>query len=214
MGKNNNEFFGVDEKYIPRSENNDKEYIKNDEKNIYEPENVNVEYTKKDKKKFNVFLIILLVLLPVIICIITVVVISTMGVSIMKINFKNDDIKEIAEIQSNLHGIRDKIEVASEIHSSAKDAISESVIQMQKQEVEMFNAQFIYYKGEQKGSSIKSLYQAVIANNQIYQNDDEKEVKIKGITDISEVETKETYNVDFNYNSAGYINEIVITETE
>lgn len=212
--ENNNDFFGVDEKYIPKSENNDKEYIKNDEKNIYESENVNVEYTKKDKKKFNVFLIILLVLLPVIICIITVIVISTMGVSIMKLNFKNDDIKEIAEVQSNLHGIRDNIEVASEIHSSAKDAINESLIQMQNQENEMFNAQFIYYKGEQKGSSIKALYQAVIANNQTYQNDDEKEVKIKGITDISEVESKKTYNVDFNYNSVGYINEIVITEAE
>lgn len=208
--ENNNDFFGVDEKYIPKSENNDKEYIKNDEKNIYESENVNVEYTKKDKKKFNVFLIILLVLLPVIICIITVIVISTMGVSIMKLNFKNDDIKEIAEVQSNLHGIRDNIEVASEIHSSAKDAINESLIQMQNQENEMFNSQFTAYEGEQRGSSVKALINAVTTSNSIQ----DRIVELKGITDIENVTGQLKYNIKMNYDSAGYINEIVITEAE
>lgn len=208
--ENNNDFFGVDEKYIPKSENNDKEYIKNDEKNIYESENVNVEYTKKDKKKFNVFLIILLVLLPVIICIITVIVISTMGVSIMKLNFKNDDIKEIAEVQSNLHGIRDNIEVASEIHSSTKDAINESLIQMQNKENEMFNSQFTAYEGEQRGSSVKALINAVTTSNSIQ----DRIVELKGITDIENVTGQLKYNIKMNYDSAGYINEIVITEAE
>lgn len=208
--ENNNDFFGVDEKYIPKAENNDKEYIKKDKKNIYEPENVNVEYTKKDKKKFNVFLIILLVLLPVIICIITVIVISTMGVSIMKLNFKNDDIKEIAEVQSNLHGIRDNIEVASEIHSSAKDAINESLIQMQNQENEMFNSQFTAYEGEISGANVKALVYAVTTSNSIQ----DRTIELKGITDTKNVVASKRYNAKINYDSEGYVNEIVITEAE
>jgi len=189
---NNNEFFGVDEKYIPESEN------------------VNVEYTKKDKKKFNVFLIILLVSLPVVI----IMAMYIMRLSMIKLRYNNDTIQETLEAKSDLHNVKEQIQIASEIHKSSLDVMEEASNQMKNTQISMFNAQFDEYLGIQKGSSTKALYQVVIANNQTYQNDTAKQVKVKGIKDISEVESKKTYNVDFNYNSAGYINEIVITEAE
>lgn len=197
--ENNNEFFGVDEKYIPKSENNDKEYIKNDEKNIYEPENVNVEYTKKDKKKFNAVLILLLVGIPIIIfIIILIIMISIIGKNVSK------EVVEIPKATSRLHqDLRD-------IYESSSDVVEDAAEKISVQEKEMFNSKFTAYEGIQRGGNVKALITAVTASNSV----GVRQVSLKGVTAITDVISQTNYNVIINYDSEGCVNEIVIKEAE
>ena len=194
MEKNNNEFFGADEKFIPNSPNN------------YQG------YAPKEKKKFNILLVLLLVGIPVIIfMIILVIMISMMGKNMQNNKNISKEILEIGRATSDLHQDISQMQVAKDIYESSSDALDDATKEVEVQAKEMFNMKFTGYEGKgQRASAVKALITMVISSN----SDNSTQVELKGITDISEVESKKTYNVDFNYNSVGYINEIVITEAE
>lgn len=110
------------------------------------------------------------------------------------------------------------IAVGMLVYSQSRSVIDTGVAQMSSTEISMFNAQFNEYSGKQKGSSVKALLQAIIANNQTYSDDTAKQVKVKSTaTDatltetpdqsnisnlISSIKPSTTYKVTFTYTSS------------
>lgn len=116
------------------------------------------------------------------------------------------------------------IAVGMLVYSQSRSVIDTGVAQMSSTEISMFNAQFNEYSGKQKGSSVKALLQAVVANNETYSDDTAKQVKVnasginasanntvdQGIISntISSTKPSTTYTVTF-----GYTNSIITSVT-
>lgn len=111
------------------------------------------------------------------------------------------------------------IAVGMLVYSQSRSVIDTGVAQMSSTEISMFNAQFNEYSGKQKGSSVKALLQAVIANNETYSSDEAKQVKVNassiitGTTPntvdqatisnvITQVKPSTTYTVTFGYTNS------------
>lgn len=110
---------------------------------------------------------------------------------------------------------------------------SQSVINnnaMSQVEVTQFNTQFTQYEGKQRGSTVKSLYQAVLANN-VSQDSEDRQVKIEcAITgnlekkatslpgNMALIKTGSSYDVSIAYGSGkgntGLVDIITITEAK
>jgi len=69
-----------------------------------------------------------------------------------------------------------------------------------------FNMMFEAYGGTQKGTAVKSLVDLVLSNNE----EDSHYIKID--VDISDIDTSAEYNIEFEYDDDGYINEVIIEE--
>lgn len=104
------------------------------------------------------------------------------------------------------------------IYNQAYKAIEEN--DFSQQEIESFNAKFEQYAGEQIGTTVRSLLQAVLANN-ISQDSVDYRIQITGditmdvdATGIpsNSVETGATYQVELIYGEEGKIIEIQITK--
>ena len=104
------------------------------------------------------------------------------------------------------------------ISSQIEEGIDET--DLSQQEIEAFNASFEQYAGEQRGTIVRSLLQAVLANN-ISQDSVDNRIQISGditmdVNDTdapsSSVETGATYQVELIYDEEGKITEIQITE--
>ena len=91
-------------------------------------------------------------------------------------------------------------------------------------EMQQFNQQFIQYEGEQRGVTIRSLLQAVLANNSSADSD-ERKVTVTGDFDIAiddtdistelrKVQTGSTYTVACSYREDGLVDEIEILPTQ
>lgn len=89
--------------------------------------------------------------------------------------------------------------------SYAEDNLVDSMSNLAKQ---TFNNKFTKYEGQQRGSIIKSLYQEVQSNNA----NSEVDKKVKININADEIETNSTYKVGFNYDSDGYLNEVIVTK--
>ena len=118
------------------------------------------------------------------------------------------------------------------IYSKSTGIVDTAASTMNTQEVQMFNSQFTAYEGEQDVSSVKSLIQAIIANNATHEGDTNKVVKIiltnkggvsgstwSGSTPseisnyiIQKLNSGSTYKVTFEYESNGYVDEVNLTE--
>ena len=106
------------------------------------------------------------------------------------------------------------------VYSQSRSVIDTGVAQMSSTEISMFNAQFNEYSGSQKGSSVRALLQAIIANNQTYSDDEAKQVKVTtvnypaaGSTNskadqdtiskvISNTKPSTTYTIEFSYTNS------------
>lgn len=119
------------------------------------------------------------------------------------------------------------------IYSRAQDTINNSG--MSQTEVQAFNEKFVKYSGDQRGSSIRSLVQEVIASNGDSENQDaSRQIAVDGtvtvtrvdnsnsgssgtdnkmnVTGLNNVKNTKTYAVTFDYAKDGHINTIHITE--
>ena len=88
-------------------------------------------------------------------------------------------------------------------------------------EMQQFHQKFTQYEGEQRGVTIRSLFQAVLANNSSADSE-ERKVSVTGsfdiptsATDISEelkkVQTGSTYTVSCTYGEDGLVETIDVT---
>jgi predicted nucleic acid-binding Zn ribbon protein len=71
-----------------------------------------------------------------------------------------------------------------------------------------FNSQFLAYEGTRKGSKLRSLFNVIAASNA---TDEEHQVSCN-LTNIGEIKVEETYTIECEYDSDGYINSIIIVE--
>ncbi len=106
------------------------------------------------------------------------------------------------------------------VYNQASGVINSNA--MDEVEVQQFNQKFVQYEGDQKGTTIRSLLQAVLANN-TSQDSDERRVEVdgdftvdKGDTNISaqlqDIETGSTYSVQCDYNEDGIVETITIEQ--
>ena len=79
--------------------------------------------------------------------------------------------------------------------------------QISSQAIETFNSRFSVYEGEQRGTTVKQLISTIKASN----STDSKHV-ISCEYDIEDVDSRGTYNVSFEKDSEGYINEVIVEE--
>ena len=114
------------------------------------------------------------------------------------------------------------------IYSKSTGIVDTAASTMNTQEVQMFNSQFTAYEGEQDVSSVKSLIQAIIANNATHEGDTNKVVTSTIITPtnttgghtpelisqnvIKNLKSGSKYKVTFDYNENGYIRIIYLKE--
>lgn len=120
------------------------------------------------------------------------------------------------------------------IYSKSTGVIDTAASSMNSYEIQMFNSQFTAYEGEQKNGSVKSLIQAIAANNATYKGNSNKIVQIimtnKSESDsrlstfsattseqisnniIQNLKTTSIYKVTFEYGTSGYISIVDLTE--
>lgn len=104
------------------------------------------------------------------------------------------------------------------IISSFNNTINDTTNNMEGLEVQSFNSQFENYEGEQQGSSIRTLIQAVIKSNALSDN----KVSINGrdqeaqlTSFIDQVQPTNSYNIAISKDEiTGYINAITITQKQ
>lgn len=190
--------------------------MENNEKNsVPNPQNNYNGYAPKEKKNFSVLLIILLAGIPVILLIIALLIVLFLMMGKNSKNLKSkenakDEIIQIVKATSDLHQEINPIEVATDIDKSFSEALDDAAKEAEEQAKEMFNMRFNVYEGQQRGGAVKALITSVTSAN----SNGKRRIKIDGIKDITSIDSKNKYNVKMNYDSEGYINEIIITETE
>ena len=105
------------------------------------------------------------------------------------------------------------ISVGMLIVNSTNDATEQTANTATKQSIDVFNSQFVQYEGEQKGSTIKNLYQSVHAStaSSVY---GEHKVLINNEEpskfEIRYVRNSDKYMVKLHYGQDGYVNNITI----
>lgn len=102
--------------------------------------------------------------------------------------------------------------------NSARTPIDEATGQSEQQAIEIFNAQFASFAGNQiSGPSVRSLYSKILTSNA---KTSHKITVTSGTTNVtntiantmaSVINTK-TYKVVFGYDANGYINKVTITQ--
>lgn len=104
------------------------------------------------------------------------------------------------------------------IYNQASDVVNES--SMSEVEMEAFNQRFMQYEGEQSGTTVRALLQAVISNN-VGETDENRKIEVSGDITLTKEDTKvptedvntgSMYNVQMQYNDEGIISQIIITE--
>ena len=109
------------------------------------------------------------------------------------------------------------IGVGMMVFNGAKENVDSSLDTVSAQQVQVFNSQFAAYEGDQKGSNVRALNQAIQASNA--KSDVKVSLEVKDSTgatiNVSKVKSTGTYNVAFSYGNgteAGYIKTITATE--
>ena len=95
------------------------------------------------------------------------------------------------------------------LSDTSQDATKEAAKQADSQAVQMFNAQFEAYEGNNVNApTVKQLITKITASNSSNSNT----VSLEGIKSVGEVSNGSNYKVSFKKDSEGYINKVVITE--
>ena len=117
----------------------------------------------------------------------------------------------IGSILNNYYSLFNTMQSAAENTRKAQqeeeDLISRASQEADQQVISIFNAQFVAYEGEQRGSSVKALINAVKTSNQINANH-----TIDIDYGIEDIESSSTYNISLEYDGEGYVNRINIEE--
>ena len=110
------------------------------------------------------------------------------------------------------------IGVGVAIYQRSMDPINEANNSMSDQEKQIFNQKFEDYAGQNvRGSTVKSLISAIIANNGTYSEEDDKKVELvysgaQGESAIrNAIKNTAKYNVDLEYEN-GIVNKVTITD--
>ncbi len=104
------------------------------------------------------------------------------------------------------------------IFNNAAETLDDTYPSLSSQAVNIFNGKFESYKGLQKGASVKALLNMVMINNET-SPERSITVEIDGTTyyNVNNAKTKITlsdnYNVSFDHDNNGYIDEIEIKTT-
>ena len=105
------------------------------------------------------------------------------------------------------------ISVGMLIVNSTQDMTDQAGTTATSQAVQTFNQQFTQYQGTQKGSTVKTLYQAYIASNGA-NTDSGHQITWDSSTgcvyDMSTVSNSKKYTVSLSYDSEGYVNKITV----
>jgi len=93
------------------------------------------------------------------------------------------------------------------VETDIDDTLEETAEDIENQAVEMFNARFSLYEGNQRGTNVKGLIYSVTGMNRM---DGERTV----ICEYTEedIDPSKMYNVSFGKDSEGYITEVIIEE--
>lgn len=110
------------------------------------------------------------------------------------------------------------ISVGIMVVQSAGGLVDTGASQMNQQEIQAFNTQFLNYSGSQKGSTVRTLIQTVISNNATYKEEESKQVSVNGSksgTELSAMMSKAkastTYNVEIKISEdTGLVSEITV----
>lgn len=94
------------------------------------------------------------------------------------------------------------------VYNDSQIMMQESIVEMEKQEKEIFNAQFALYEGESTGNEIKNLYNIISTSNGMGTG---HMVVYTGV-DVEILEGNKKYNVSFNKDEEGYINQVIVKE--
>ncbi len=101
------------------------------------------------------------------------------------------------------------ISVGIMVMNSADDVVGEAESSMSSTAIQTFNAQFTKYSGTQKGSSIKTLVNAVISSNATSDHQVTINTADASSYDTSTLSSTKSYTVSFDYTD-GYISDITI----
>lgn len=109
------------------------------------------------------------------------------------------------------------IGVGVAIYQRSMDPINEANNSMSDQEKQIFNQKFEDYAGQNvRGSTVKSLISAVIANNATYSEEEDKKITVNNTSDDSSlsqqrngIKSTAKYKVDLGY-SKGLVHTITI----
>lgn len=134
-------------------------------------------------------------------------IVGTTGVSIANVN--GIDIVD-------LMGVTGVTSLGIFVNNSAQNSINDAMEDISAMEVQSFNAKFLNYAGEQKGSTIKSLCDIIKANN-ASELDEQVTLQMSSATNITsepttitsesidvikqQIQVASTYIVDFGYSS-------------
>lgn len=133
-------------------------------------------------------------------------IVGTLGIGLITTN--PIEIEETALVSGvlALSNVFVTVNSATSILNSAKDAAQETQNDMESQEIQLFNAQFVAYEGFQSGTTVKSLIETMGVSNG---RNPEHTVAYSGDTDI---DTSKTYKVSFQRDSEGYIRDVILEE--
>lgn len=109
--------------------------------------------------------------------------------------------------------------------NQGKEVVDEAGAKMSQQQIQIFNSEFETYANKQRGSTVRTLLSAIIANNATHADDGlvigvtftegslSKEVDINKISRAqSKVSTTKNYDVVLTYSEVGRVCEIEITK--
>ena len=98
------------------------------------------------------------------------------------------------------------------IYNAAQDTVDNN--KLSQAEITAFDSAFESYEGEEvKGRFVKQLIDKVKQNNLINEDYADKQIELTGdVIQKTDVKETKTYEVKFNYDSNGLIDEVIITE--
>lgn len=102
------------------------------------------------------------------------------------------------------------ISVGMLIVNSTNDVTGQASATATSQAIQTFNNQFIQYEGEQKGSTVKNLYQTVQASNAA--NPDHTVTLNLPTSSSADLVNSKIYKVEISQYEAGYVQIIDVTE--
>lgn len=203
---NNNDYVGVDSRYIPKNaSNNNTNYNPEKEKEI-----------KKRKRFTNGYFAFFGIIIVMTIAIFVIGAFMMFKQSEKMDESKNEADKRMEEIQGNSQEkMQNKIDNYNEEIDNLKETIEEST---NKADIKYYNAGFEMYGGtNQTTVNVETLINKIVSNN----NSNENKItvnyngqELKGNNEIENIELEENayYKVTFEYNSDGYIKETIITK--
>ena len=109
------------------------------------------------------------------------------------------------------------VSVGMLIVNSTNDVTEQTANTATKEAIDVFNSQFVQYEGEQKGSTIRTLYQSVHASNASEVYGEHKVLindKEPSEFEIRLIKNSEIYTVKLHYGQEGYVDNITIQALE